>query len=153
MPQLMVRLPMYRSCFRDNGPLGSTIDVCNKSSAVVFADGQQCTLSRPTCSPFQGTSLENLLSGELSAIVCELYGMTYILDLHMRKPSKIGRIQREFFEDTYAAVQRSLVCFPYASAMNIMKSKMYYRQECWRIAAYIYLSTDIRNWDKATELL
>jgi len=79
--------------------------------------------------------------------------MTYILELHIRKPSKIGSIQREFFEDTYAAVQRSLACFPFATATNIIKTMMYYRQDSWRLAAYICFNTAIRCWDKATELM
>lgn len=141
-------LPMYRSRFREYGPLISAVDVCNRSESELFPDGQRqvsanvwtATLS----SPFQNTKFETFLWGELFSTACELHGMSYMLDLYIRQPSKIGAIQREFFEDTFAGVQHNLISFPYPTDTEAIQSIAYYHQNCWRLAAMIYLNTAIR---------
>src|SRR5271170_6798964 len=105
-------LPMYKSRFRENGPLVSAVDVCNKSESALFLGSQGYKVTNRPRSPFQNKYFKSFLCGDLFSTVCELEGLTYMLDFHARQPSKTGPIQREFFEDTYAAVQRSLVSFP-----------------------------------------
>jgi hypothetical protein len=93
-------------------------------------------------SPFNNDKLERFLWKTLFATACDLQFMTHLLELHKREPSKIGSIEREFFEDTYAAAQHLLVYLPHpAEVMN--KSPTYYRQNCWRMAALLYFNMAI----------
>jgi hypothetical protein len=141
-------LPMYRSRFREDGPLISAHDVCNRSESELFPDNQrQVSLTTSTTrlsSPFPNIEFGTFLWGELFASACELHGLSYMLDLFIRQPSKIGAIQREFFEDTFAGVQHDLISFPYPTDTDTIRSTAYYRQNCWRLAAMIYLNTAIR---------
>lgn len=151
MRQSKMLLPMYRSRFREEGPLISAVDVCNKSESELFPDSQRQvspTISTTTLrSPFQNPKFENLLWGELFSAACEMHGLSYMLDLYLRQPNKIGAIQREFFEDTYAGVQHALVSFPYPTDTGTIQSTAYYHQNCWRLAAMIYLNTAIRAFN------
>jgi Fungal specific transcription factor domain len=147
------RLPMYKSRFRENGPLVSAVDICSRSASDVLPSNRRYLSTRPLSSPFQSTKLEAFLWEELFSTACELHGLTYMLDLYVQQPSKIGPIQREFFEDSFAAVQYSLVAFPYPTDFSIMKSTTYFRQHSWRIAAMIYFNSAIRTWDRASDMV
>lgn len=148
MRQSKMLLPMYRSRFREYGPLISAVDVCNRSESELFPNSQRQVSptvgTSPLGSPFQNTKFETFLWGELFSAACELHGLSYMLDLYIQRPNKIGAIQREFFEDTFAGVQHNLISFPYPTDTDTIQSIAYYRQNCWRLAAMIYLNTAIR---------
>jgi len=71
-----------------------------------------------------------------------------ITDLNARHPKKLGSVQREYFEDTYAATLNGLAAFQYPDDIGVMKTVAYCRQHAWRLAAIIYVKTGIRRWDK-----
>jgi hypothetical protein len=144
---------MYRSRFRENGPLISAVDVCSRPMSDLLLSIQCRTPNVTKRSPFQNTIFETFLCRELFSAACELKGLTYMLDLYIRQPSKIGTLQREFFEDTYAATQHSLVSFPYPTANGGLTSIMYYYQHCWRLAALIYFNIAIRCWGQASDMI
>ena len=95
-------------------------------------------------SPFQAPCLEQFLWNSLFDCACDLNYLTYYLEAYQRAPSKIGPIEIEFFEDTFAAVLHGLSAFPRPES-TLTKSYMYYRQNCWRIAATIYLNIFVRE--------
>jgi hypothetical protein len=95
-------------------------------------------------SPFYNSRFEKFLWRTLFLTACDLQFMTHLLDLHKREPSKIGTIEREFFEDTYAAAQHLLISLPHPVDL-LNKSTMYYRQNCWRMAALLYFNMAIRQ--------
>jgi hypothetical protein len=144
-------LPMYRSRFREYGSLISAVDICNRTESELFPNSQRqvspTAWTSPLSSPFQNTKFETFLWDELFSVACELHGLSYMLDLYIRQRSKIGAIQREFFEDTFAGVQHNLISFPYPADTDTMQSTAYYRQNCWRLAAMIYLNTAIRAYN------
>jgi hypothetical protein len=144
---------MYRSRFREKGQLISAVDICSRPMSDLLPSIQYCTSKVSTSSPFQNTIFETFLYGELFSTACELKGLTYILDLYIRHPSKIGPFQREFFEDTYAVTQYSLVSFPYPTTIDSTTSIIYYRQHCWRLAALIYFNIAIRCWRQASDMI
>jgi hypothetical protein len=153
MRQSKPQLPMYKSRFRKLGPLVSAVDVCNKTATDLFSNNRQCVVTGPLRSPFPNQIFERFLWGELFTVACGLQGLTYMLDLHMHQPSQIGPIQREFFEDTFAAVQHSLVSFQYPTPIRVLPSENFYRQNCWGVAAMVYLNSAIRCWDKSSGLV
>jgi hypothetical protein len=153
MRQSKLQLPMYKSRFRENGLLASAVDICSRFASESLPSTQRLLSTHSARSPFQNMELETFLCRELFSIACELQGLTYILDLHSQQPGKIGPLQREFFEDTFAAVQHSLVLFPHPTVIGVMTSTMSYRQHCWRLAAMIYLNTAVRCWGRASEMV
>jgi hypothetical protein len=120
---------MYKSRFRDQS-MESTIS----SPSAITALG----------SPFDNNRFETFLWKNLFSVACDLQSMTFLLDLHSRQPTRINDSEREFFEDTYAAVQHLLVLFPHPDAVNA-KSTVYYRQNCWRIAGLLYFNIAVRT--------
>jgi hypothetical protein len=153
LKQSKVHLPMHSSRFREDVPLISAVDICNRSASELFPPGQRHVSPFPLISPFQNYIFETFLCGELFSVACELHGLTYMLDLFITVPSKIGPVQREFFEDSYAAVQRALVSFPFPNTKGTIKSTNYYGQNAWRIAALVYLNTAIRAWPAASPIV
>ncbi|KAE9369254.1 hypothetical protein N431DRAFT_345384 [Stipitochalara longipes BDJ] len=142
-------LPMYDSRFREKGCQVSAIDVCNKTAIELFPRNQRYVALEPAGSPFTNNKFEAFLWGELFSVACDLHRLSYMLDLNRRHPRKLGSVQREYFEDTYAAVLHSLASFPYPNDVGVMKTVTYYRQHAWRFAAIIYSKIGIREWDKA----
>jgi hypothetical protein len=141
------KLPMYNSRFRENGTQVSAVDVCNKSATDLFPGNQHYVALKPASSPFRNNRFETFLWGELFAVACDLHRLSYIIDLNARHPRRLGSVQREFFEDTYAAALHALVSFSYPDDVGVMKTAAYYRQHAWRVAGIIYLYTGIREWD------
>ncbi|KAE9368500.1 hypothetical protein N431DRAFT_295916, partial [Stipitochalara longipes BDJ] len=141
--------PMYKSRFRENLMPASAVDICNKfeseSELKLFSANQHSPSTEFTRSPFPTTLFEGFLWGDLFITACDLLGLSYTLDLHMREPSKIGRLQREYFEDTFAAAQHGQVAFPYPDDPKVVKSTSYYRQHCWRTASIVYVNTALRT--------
>jgi hypothetical protein len=138
---------MYSSRFRENGAQVSAIEICNRTAQDLFPGNQRYVALKPTSSPFRSNKFETFLWGELFAVACDLHRLSYMLDLNARHPKLLASVQREFFEDTYAAVLHSLVSFSYPDDVCIMKTVTYYRQHAWRVGAIIYLNTGIREWD------
>ena len=95
-------------------------------------------------SPFDNDRFEKFLWKTMYSCACDLQFLTHLLDIHRCQPSKIGAKEREFFEDNYAAVQHLLVSMPSPTDV-IAKSKVLYRQDCWRLAALIYFNIAIRE--------
>ena len=120
------RLPMYKSRFRER----------YTSGPILFLD--------QFGSPFNNDRFEKFLWKTLFQTACDLQFLTHILELHKREPSKIGATEREYFEDTYASVQHRLVSLPHPVDI-LSKSIAYYRQNCWRMAALLYLNIGIRQ--------
>jgi hypothetical protein len=120
------RLPMYKSRFRDSRTLGS----------VVFPD--------QLGSPFDNDRFERFLWKTLFSTACDLQFLTHLLELHKREPSKIGAVEREYFEDTYAATQHLLVSLPHPVDVT-SRSITYYRQNCWRMGALLYFNIAVRR--------
>ena len=126
MRQSKPQLPMYKSQFRDAEPLLSVMgnDLLG--------------------SPFENSRFETFLWKDMFSVACDLHRLTYMLELHRREEARIRDKEREYFEDTYAAVQYQLVSLPHPDAV-IAKSTRYYRQNCWRLAAFIYFNIAIRT--------
>ena len=138
---------MYRCRFRNVHALISAHDVCRHDTILGFLDDpERFVENHPLTSPFPNDKLESFVWGDLFRMACDLHGLSYILNLCSREPNKLGDVQREYFEDTYAAVQHSLVSFPYPQAAGIVRSCRYYRQHCWRLAALLYFNMAIRTW-------
>lgn len=98
--------------------------------------------------------ITGLLDSELFAVTSNLRSLTYVLDLHIKHPSRIGPMQREYFEDTYAAVQHALVSYPIPPTTSAIPDiSLTYRRQAFRIACLIYFNTAIRNWEPASELI
>jgi hypothetical protein len=129
------------------------MDICNEFICGQFLSCQRLLPMSPPCSPFQNNKFETLLWADLFSISCDLKGLSYILDLTITQPSKIGSVQREFFEDTFASVQHSLANFPYPYDNGVVTTVTYQHQHCWREAATIYLNTALRKWDTASPLV
>ncbi|PMD42743.1 hypothetical protein L207DRAFT_581395 [Hyaloscypha variabilis F] len=142
------RLPMYNSRFRENGVQVSAIEICNKGADELFPANRRYVALQPASSPFRNNSFETFLWGELFSIACDLHMLSYMLDLNARHPRKLGSVQREYFEDTYAAVLHALAAFQYPDDIGVMKTAAYYRQHAWRLAAIMYVKSGIRGWDK-----
>ena len=147
------QLPMYKSRFRSGGALISAIDICNGCAPDFLADPERYMQIHPLVSPFQNSKFETFLWGELFSASCDLHGLTYMLDLYKRWPSRIDSFQREYFEDTFAGVQHELVSFPYPTTTGGVKSTIFYRQHCWRIAALLYFNVALRTWDPASGMI
>ena len=128
----------------------SAVDVCNKTATELFPGNQRYVSLPPAGSPFPNNKFETFLWGELFYTACDLHRLSYMLNLNRLHPTKLGSIQREYFEDTYAAVQHSLASFAYPDDVGVMKTVAYNRQHSWRIAAIIYLRTGIRELDRAS---
>lgn len=94
-------------------------------------------------SPFISRKLEDFCRKPLFNIAADLLHLTNLLDLHDREPHRIGLTEREYFEDTFAACQNGLASFPHPHSI-FLKSVMLYRQECFRLAAFIYFNSGIR---------
>lgn len=144
---------MYRTRFRSTGPLISAIDICCGRTPEFLSDSRHYLRNHPLSSPFRNPQFEGFLWGDLFSVAYELHGLTYMLDLHMERPSAIRPIHREFFEDTWAAVQHSLADFPYPHAVGIIKSVMYLRQHCWRMATLLYCNMALRSWDRSSGMI
>jgi hypothetical protein len=148
---------MYKSRFRHNGPLVSAVDICNKSESDLFpAANFYVSSDGPFRSPFPNSLFESYLWPDNFSTACELHGLTYMIELYNRRPSQIGLLHQEFFEDTFAAVQHSLSSFPLPNTIGLIRSSSYHRQHCWRAAAMIYLNTALRQLvqaPNATKLL
>ena len=144
---------MYRSRFRSTGPLISAIDICCGSIPDFLSDSHHYLQTHPLSSPFQNPQFEGFLWADLFFVAYELHGLTYMLDLHIQRPSTIGPAQREFFEDTWAAVQHALADFPYPHDVGITRSIVYFRQHCWRTAALLYCNMALRSWDRSSGMI
>lgn len=140
------KLPMYKSRFRQNGVRFSVAEICNRSAAELFPSNDPYIALMPASSPFCNTKFESFLRTELFTTACDLYQLSYMLDLNARHPKLLGSVQRQFFEDTYVAMFYSLVLFS-AGDSEVVKTVDYYRQQAWIAAAFIYLNTGIREWD------
>jgi hypothetical protein len=145
--------PMYKSQFRENLMPASAVDICNISESVTSPASQHYPSTRLAGSPFPNNLLESFLWGDLFIVAYDLLGLSYTLDLHMREPSRIGRLQREYFEDTFAATQHGQVAFPYPDDTKIVKTTSYYRQHCWRTASIVYVNTALRTMYPGTKYM
>jgi hypothetical protein len=145
--QSIPQLPMYKSRFRMHGKsLISVTDVCNGLGSEFLRKDPRYQRPNPLHRVLQRSKFAIFLWDELFSIACDMHGLSYMLDLHFREPGRIGSIEREFFEDTFAAVQHSLVSFPLPTP-DIETSVMYYRQHCWRLGGFVYFNTAIRQWE------
>lgn len=147
------RLPMYRSRFRNDGPLISAIDICNDCAEEFLVNPYQYLRSHPLNSPFRNPQFEAFLCRRTRPIAYEIHGLTYMLDLHIRQPNKLGALEREFFEDTFAAVQHSLADLPYPHTVGVITSVAFYRQHCWRLAALLYCNMALRTWERSAGMI
>lgn len=93
--------------------------------------------------PFNDRTLENFLWPQLFKVACGLLYLTSLLNVAVREQKRIGAREQEYSEDTFAACQHALVSFSHPSDV-LVKTTMYYRQDCWRLAALIYFNTAIR---------
>lgn len=105
----------------------------------------QSRLDRPSLSrPFSSPDLKDFLHDSLYSVACDLQSLSLILDEKLRNNLQSPpKDEMEYFEDTFAASQWALADFPHP-AEQVDKSVMYYRQHCWRCAAFIYFNTAIR---------
>ncbi|CZR58668.1 uncharacterized protein PAC_08560 [Phialocephala subalpina] len=95
-------------------------------------------------SPFVNRRFEDFLWDDLFPGACDLFYISHLLDLYVSAPGTLKPIEREYFEDTYAACNHDLAAFPLPRDV-LAKTAMYYRQHCWRIAAFLYINTAIRK--------
>jgi hypothetical protein len=138
-----------KSRFLSDGSLASAVDIMNPTPGV-YLDAPSYLTMNNAWSPFQNDKLETFLWGNLFSIACNLHALTDVLDRVSQQPSKMGPLQREFFEDTYAATQHAIVSFPRPNDAVIMQSATYFRQHSWRVAAMIYVNCTLRTWDIAS---
>jgi len=104
---------------------------------------------KPASSPFKNNNFEAFLWGNMFSVACDLYGLSIILDISIRQPSKMGTFEREFFEDTLATAEYNIYSFPYPNEVGVIRSTTYYRQLSWRNAAMLYAICVLRKWDPA----
>lgn len=123
--QTKPQLAMYKSKFRDPSSVESILGY--------DASG----------SPFNEKTLEDFLWLKLFPVACDLPYLTYLLDLYILEPNRIGEKEREYFEDAFAACLHTLISFSHPSDI-LAKTTMFYRQDCWRICALLYCNTGIR---------
>jgi Fungal specific transcription factor domain len=95
-------------------------------------------------SPFENSLLESFLWEQLFSVACDLHAVSFLLDEHSQKRSTFSASTIEYFEDSFAAAQHGIAAFPHPTD-SIDRSVMYYRQNCWRVAAFIYLNTATRE--------
>ena len=141
---------MYNSRFRRNDALISGKDICDGLGPRFIAKDRQSRSTVPLPSPFDNQSFEHFLSKYSFCIACDVKDLSYVLDFHDLYPQKIGAIEREYFEDTYAASQHALAAIAWPSPGA---TKSIYREHCWRVATLIYFNTGIRNWQRCTGVL
>ena len=96
-------------------------------------------------SPFPNRELQDFLWEPLWAAAIDLQSMSYQIDERMARggDAPLSREKTEWNEDTFAATQHRLVSFLHPE-QQMVKSVMYYRQDCWRCAAYIYFNVVVR---------
>ena len=128
----------YSSRFLAKRSRVSAADIMNPVSRVY---------SDQNFSPFPNNKFETFLCENLFSIACNLHALTYVLDLTSRQPSKMGPLQREFFEDTYMATQRAITLFPHPNDAEVIQSPLYFRQHTWRVAVMAYVWACLRTWD------
>lgn len=117
--------PMYKSRFRDRSSHPLIFGIVGSSN------------------PFPNTKLREFCCKPLFSIACDLLYLTKLLYLHRLEPEKVGLNEREYFEDNFAACQLGLASYPRLHTITA-KSITIYRQECFRLAMFIYFNTGIR---------
>lgn len=128
----------------------SAVDLCDGSTSELVVGRHNLAQPPRLTSPFLDAQIRDFLWDELFSVACDLKGLTFILDLHITSPSKIGPVQREYFEDTFAASLHALVSFPHPTNIGIAMSVTYHQQNCWRAAAIIYFNVAMRDWEKSS---
>ena len=96
-------------------------------------------------SPFPNRELQDFLWEPLFSAAVDLAHMSYLVDERLASGANnpLSREKAEWNEDTFAATQHKLVSFPHPE-QQMVKSVMYFRQNCWRCAAFIYFNTVLR---------
>lgn len=93
------------------------------------------------------SSLQEFLSPSLFPAALELQILSNLLNNQSGGESTNKSLPQQdvdYYEDMFAAVQHGLADFPYPEKY-INDSVAYYRQNCWRNAAFIYLNTVVRG--------
>jgi hypothetical protein len=91
--------------------------------------------------------LQEFLSVELSHVARELQMLSDLVNDQSGVESTIKSLLQQdidYYEDMFAGVQHGIADFPYPEKY-INESVAYYRQNCWRNAAFIYLNTVVRG--------
>src|ERR1700710_2177091 len=92
-------LPMYKRRFSSI----SASDMANKTlEELEEQDKNNASLAGSTVSPFLNNKLQKFLPPELFSAACDLHGLSYLMDVNSRQPSRITSLLREYFEDTFA---------------------------------------------------
>src|SRR5579859_3970446 len=98
-------LPMYKRRFSSV----PAVDMASKTLEELEDWAQRYGSSRiPMVSPFLNNKLQKFLTLELFSAACDLHGLSYLMDINSRQPSRITSILREYFEDTFAASTHTL---------------------------------------------
>lgn len=139
----------YKSRFLGDGSRITALDIINPVPGA-YLDSSSYLLGRTSRSPFSNDLFEDFLCEKLFWIACHLHAMTQVLEMVSHQPGIMGPLQREAFEDTYAASKHALASFPSSYNTEIIQSPAYFHQHSWSVAAMIYVNCSLRTWDIAS---
>lgn len=80
----------------------------------------------------------------LFTVASDLQALSLTLEVKAREDGSLPSEDIIHYEDKFAAIQYGIADFPYLEH-DFDTSVWYYRQNCWRNAAFIYLNTAIRT--------